>query len=142
MTISKVFAIMALAFAARLGAQVTSQQRIPVKKQRQTRVDTVFLRRVDTITVVQSETVYVAAPPPASLAAFDTTLKSDSTCGRGWVPIPIPIPIPIGHHPSTPDTPAAPTTPASVAPEPATIWMVGAALGALGFARRRRKHDD
>jgi hypothetical protein len=139
----KALLILALALAIPVGAQTTSQQRIPVRKQqRPIRVDTVVMQRVDTVTILRSDTVYVMTPPPASLAAFDTTLKSDSTCGRGWVPIPIPIPIPVAHHPSEPDSPSTPTPPASVAPEPSTIWMVGAALTVLGIARRRHKRDE
>ena len=104
----KTCVILALALAAPLGAQATSQQRIPVKKQRPVHVDTVVVRQVDTVMVVRNDTVYVAAPPPASLAAFDTTVKSDSSCRRGWLPIPIPIPIPYGHHEPTPETPTFP----------------------------------
>jgi hypothetical protein len=135
-------AILVLALAAPLGAQATSQQRIPVKKQRPVRVDTVVLRQVDTVMIVRNDTVYVAAPPPASLAAFDTTVKSDSSCGRGWIPIPIPIPIPFKRHEPAPETPTIPTTPtlpSSVTPEPATIWLVGAGLSAMGLAGRRAR---
>lgn len=142
-------AILALALTAPLGAQVTSQQRIPVRKQRPVHVDTVLLRQVDTVMVVRNDTVYVAAPPPTSLAAFDTTIKSDSSCRRGWLPIPIPIPIPFKHHEPTPETPTTPTTPtlpSSTTPEPATIWLVGAGLSALGLAggraRKRRRESD
>lgn len=138
----KTCVILALALAAPLGAQATSQQRIPVKKQRPVHVDTVVVRQVDTVMVVRNDTVYVAAPPPASLAAFDTSVKSDSSCGRGWVPIPIPIPIPYGHHEPTPETPTAPTIPTlptSTTPEPATIWLVGAGLSAMGLAGRSAK---
>lgn len=145
----KTCVILALALAAPLSAQATSQQRIPVKKQRPVHVDTVVVRQVDTVVVVRNDTVYVAAPPPSSLAAFDTAVKSDSTCGRGWLPIPIPIPIPYTHHeptPETPTTPTIPTLPSSTTPEPATIWFVGAGLSALGLVRRRarqrRKRDN
>jgi len=140
----KTCVILALALAAPLGAQATSQQRIPVKKQRPVHVDTVVVRQVDTVMVVRNDTVYVVAPPPMSLAAFDTTVKGDSTCGRGWLPIPIPIPIPIpySHHeptPETPSTPTIPTLPSSTTPEPATVWLVGAGLSALGLVRRRAR---
>jgi hypothetical protein len=145
----KTCVILALALAAPLSAQATSQQRIPVRKQRPVHVDTVVVRQVDTVMVVRNDTVYVAAPPPTSLAAFDTAVKSDSTCGRGWVPIPIPIPIPYSHHeptPETPSTPTLPTLPSSTTPEPATVWLVGAGLSALGLVRRRarqrRKSDN
>ena len=138
----KTCVILALALAAPLGAQATSQQRIPVKKQRPVHVDTVVVRQVDTVMVVRNDTVYVAAPPPASLAAFDTSVKSDSSCGRGWLPIPIPIPIPYGHHeptPETPTTPTIPTLPSTTTPEPATIWLVGAGLSAVGLLGRRAR---
>lgn len=135
-------AILVLALAAPLGAQATSQQRIPVKKQRPVHVDTVVVRQVDTVMIVRNDTVYVAAPPPTSLAAFDTTVKSDSTCGRRWLPIPIPIPIPFRHHESTPEVPTTPTIPplpSSTTPEPATIWLVGAGLSAVALVRRRAR---
>jgi hypothetical protein len=140
----KTCAILILALSAPLGAQAASQQRIKLRKQHPIHVDTVVLRQVDTVVVVRNDTVYVASPPATSLAAFDTTAKTDSTCGKSWFPIPIPIPIPIGHHGSTPETPAppaVPTLPASTAPEPATIWLVGAALSAAALVRRREKNQ-
>jgi hypothetical protein len=121
--------ILALALASRLGAQATSQQRIPVRKQHSAPVDTVVLRLVDTVTVVRTDTVYIAAGAVAPLATFDTLQRRDSVpCGKGVIPIPIPIPI---DH----------SSPASTVPEPASIWLVGTGLVAIGFAWGR-KHKE
>ena len=124
------FLILALALASRLGAQATSQQRIPVKKQHSTPVDTVVLRLVDTVTLRQTDTVYIAAGAVAPLATFDTLQTRDSLpCGKGVIPIPIPIPI---DH----------SSPASTVPEPASIWLVGTALVAIGFVWGRKHKEE
>ena len=122
--------VLALAFASQVGAQATSQQRIPVRKQHVTPVDTVVLRLVDTVFVARTDTLYVAAGTVAPLATFDTLMTRDSTpCGRGIIPIPIPIPL--GH-----------SSPASTVPEPASIWLVGTGLVAIGFVWGRRHKSD
>jgi len=122
--------ILALMLAGRLGAQATSQQRIPVHKQHLTPVDTVVLRLIDTVTVLQSDTVYVAAGAVAPLATFDSVMTRDSVnCRKGVIPIPIPIPI--DHSP-----------PASTVPEPASVWLVGTALVAVGFVWGRKHKEE
>ena len=115
--------------AARLGAQTTSQQRIPIHKQHRTPVDTVVLRLVDTVVVVRTDTLYVSAGAVGPLATFDTLMRTDSTrCGKGIIPIPIPIPI---DH----------SSPASTVPEPASVWLVGTGLIAIGFVWGRRHKE-
>jgi hypothetical protein len=122
----KLALVLALALASRLGAQATAQQRIPIRKQHLTPVDTVVLRIVDTVTIVRTDTLYISAGVVAPLATFDTVLQRDSVgCGKGIIPIPIPIPI---NHAS----------PASTVPEPASIWLVGTALVAMGFVWGRK----
>lgn len=117
----KYLAIVCLALATQLGAQVTSQQRIRVNKQRVARVDTVVIRLVDTVFL--HDTLYVpAAAPFTTTLPFDSLARRDTTCGRGVIPIPIPIPIPDGHDHA-----------ASVIPEPATVWMTGLGLLVVGF---------
>ena len=118
--------IMALALATRVGAQVTSQQRIPVRKQHRTPVDTVVLRLVDTVVVLRTDTVYIAAGAVAPTLMVDTLMKRDTVnCGKGIIPIPIPIPI---DH----------SSPASTVPEPASVWLVGTGLVAVGFVWGRK----
>jgi hypothetical protein len=118
--------VLALALATRVGAQATSQQRIPVRKQHRTPVDTLVLRLVDTVLVLRTDTVYIAAGAVAPIVAFDTLMKSDSVnCGKGIIPIPIPIPI---NH----------SSPASTVPEPASVWLVGTGLVAVGFVWGRK----
>jgi len=120
--------ILALVAASRLGAQATSQRHIPIRKQHQTPVDTVVLRLVDTVTVLQTDTVFIAAGSVAPLATFDTLMKTDSVnCGRGLVPIPVPIPL--GHSSASA---------ASTVPEPASVWLVGTGLIAIGFVWGRK----
>ena len=124
----KSLAIACLVLATHLGAQVTSQQRIRINKQQHAKVDTVVIRLVDTVFV--HDTLYLPAAAPLSTTfPFDSLAQRDTTCGRGVVPIPIPIPIPVGHE-----------QPASVVPEPATLWMTGVGLLVLGFmwGRTRR----
>jgi len=119
----KYIAIVCLALATQLGAQVTSQQRIRVNKQQVARIDTVVIRLVDT--VFFHDTLYVpAAAPFTTTFPFDSLALRDTTCGRGVIPIPIPTPIPIpdGHDHA-----------ASVIPEPATVWMTGLGLLVVGF---------
>ena len=121
--------ILSLALAAHLGAQATSQQRIPIKKQHRTPVDTVVVRIVDTVTVVRTDTLYVSAGAVGPLVTFDTLMRTDSTrCGKGIIPIPIPIPI---DH----------SSPASTVPEPASVWLVGTGLIAIGFVWGRRHKE-
>jgi hypothetical protein len=126
----KLVSILSFVLAARLGAQATSQQRIPVRKQHRTPIDTVVLRLIDTVTVRRTDTLYVAAGAVGPLATFDTLTRPDSTpCGKGIIPIPIPIPI---DH----------SSPASTVPEPASVWLVGTGLIAIGFVwgRRHKEH--
>jgi hypothetical protein len=126
----KLVSILSLVLAAHLGAQATSQQRIPVRKQHRTPIDTVVLRLIDTVTVRRTDTLYVAAGAVGPLATFDTLSRPDSTpCGKGIIPIPIPIPI---DH----------SSPASTVPEPASVWLVGTGLIAIGFVwgRRHKEH--
>ena len=125
----KSLAIICLVVATHLGAQVTSQRRIQINKQQRVTVDTVVIRLVDTVFI--HDTLYLPAATPLSKTfPFDSLIQRDTTCGRGVVPIPIPIPIPGGHE-----------QPASVVPEPATVWMTGVGLLVLGFmwGRRRRR---
>jgi hypothetical protein len=127
----KLASILLLAVAARIGAQATSQQRIPIHKQRRTPVDTVVIRLVDTVVVRRTDTLYVAAGAVGPMATFDTLMRTDSTrCSKGIIPIPIPIPI---NH----------SSPASTVPEPASLWLVGTGLVAFGFVwGRRHKERD
>ena len=123
----KSLAVVCLVLAAQLGAQVTSQQRIQIKKQQHTRVDTVVIRLVDTVFV--HDTLYLPAAVPLSTTfPFDSLAQRDTTCRRGVVPIPIPIPIPGGHE-----------QPAAVVPEPATLWMTGIGFLVLGFMSGRTR---
>ena len=115
------------------GRRVRSDQRIPIQKTHVTPIDTVVLRRVDTVTVVRVDTVYVPMAAATPLAALDTLMKTDTLkCTNGVFPVPIPIPIPGPDHPGGPSA-------ASTAPEPATVWLVGAGLIALGFIWGRRQ---
>ena len=146
-------ALVALALASSLGAQTptvegtaspsraakttgaTSDRRIPIQKTRVVPIDTVVLRRIDTVTVLRVDTVYVPMAAASPLAALDTLMKTDTLkCTNGVFPVPIPIPLPGPDHPGGPSV-------ASAAPEPATVWLVGSGLLALGFAwgRRQRK---
>ncbi len=150
----KVCALLALAMASSLGAQTpsprgkalpsgvsgtsaaprrtTSDQRIPIQKTHVVPIDTVVLRRVDTVTLWRVDTVYVPVAAAGPLAAFDTLMKTDTLkCTNKVFPVPIPIPLP------GPDRPGGPSV-ASTAPEPATAWLVGAGLIALGFVWGRR----
>jgi len=127
----KLALILSLALVNHVGAQATSQQRIPIKKQHRTPVDTVVVRIVDTVTVLRTDTLYIAAGAVGPLVTFDTLMRTDSTrCGKGIIPIPIPIPI---DH----------SLPASTVPEPASVWLVGTGLIAIGFVwGRRHKERD
>ena len=148
-------ALLALALASSLGAQTptpqgkpsaqsgakaaraTSDQRIPIQKTKVLPIDTVVLRRIDTVTVVRVDTVYVPMAAATPLAALDTLMKTDTLkCTTGVFPVPIPIPLPGPDHPGGPSI-------AATAPEPATAWMVGAGLIAIGFVwgRRHRKGE-
>jgi hypothetical protein len=101
-------------------------------------IDTVVMRRVDTVVVLRVDTVYVTTAAPTALAALDTLMKTDTLrCTKAVFPVPIPIPVP------GPDQPSGPSV-ASTTPEPATVWLVGAGLVALGFVwgRRRRPIND
>lgn len=154
----KLCALLAIALASSLGAQApvpqgkpasktgtkdstamrraTSDHRIPIQKTHTIPVDTVVLRRVDTLIVVRVDTVYVPMAAAAPLAALDTLMKTDTLkCTNGVFPVPIPIPIPGPDHPGGPSA-------ASTAPEPATVWLVGAGLIALGFVWGRRHRDS
>lgn len=122
----KLALVLSLALASQLSAQATSQQRIPVRKQHQTPVDTVVIRLVDTVLVLRTDTLYIAAGAVAPLATFDTLMRRDTVpCGKGIIPIPIPIPI---DH----------SSPASTVPEPASVWLVGTGLVAIGFVWGRK----
>lgn len=115
------------------GARAMSDQRIPIQKTRVLPIDTVVLRRVDTVTVVRVDTVYVPMAAATPLAALDTLMKTDTLkCTNGVFPVPIPIPLPgPDHHGGS--------SVASTAPEPATVWLVGAGLVAIGFVWGRRQ---
>lgn len=129
----KVMAVVALLLATQVGAQTTSQQRIPIKKQRvAVRVDTVVIRLVDTVIV--KDTVYLPAATPLTTALpLDSLVAPDTSCRRSAFPIPVPIPIPIDHN-----------SPASTIPEPGTLWLTGIGLLAVGFVwgRRHRKRNS
>src|SRR5215211_747807 len=114
---------LAVALSGSVGAQVSSQQRIPVRKQRPPRVDTVVVRVVDTVVIQTVDTLYVLGAAP--MTTFDSLVKTDTLqCSNAVIPVPIPIPIPTGGRdsPSTPVNPSTPPT--SVTPEPATLWLV------------------
>lgn len=125
--------ILGLLLAGQVGAQATSQQRIPIRKQRVTmRVDTVVIRLVDTVIV--KDTVYLAAAAPlTTMLPLDSLVAPDTSCNRSAFPIPVPIPIPLDHH-----------SPATTIPEPTTLWLTGTGLLALGFVwgRRHRRRDS
>ena len=138
--------LLSIALASSLGAQTplpqgkaspptpraASDQRIPIQKTRVFPIDTVVLRRVDTVTLLRVDTVYVTTAAPTVLGMLDTLMKTDTLkCTNKVFPVPIPIPIPgTDHHGGL--------GVASTAPEPATAWMVGVGLVALGFVWGRR----
>src|SRR3954469_22247204 len=145
----KFCALIFLALATSLGAQSpslqgktsppprrpASEKRIPIQKTHFAPIDTVVLRRVDTVTVLRVDTVYVTTAAPTALAALDTLMKTDTLkCTNAVFPVPIPIPIP------GPEGPGGPSA-ASTAPEPATAWLVGVGLVALGFVWGRRHRE-
>jgi hypothetical protein len=147
----KLCALLTIALASSLGAQTpspqgnssspsrhpASAQRIPIQKTHFTPIDTVVMRRVDTVAVLRVDTVYVTTAAPTALAALDTLMQTDTLkCTKAVFPVPIPIPIP------GPDQPGPSI--ASTTPEPATAWLMGAGLVALGFVwgRRRRPAND
>lgn len=142
----KRYPLLFFALAAGLGAQtplpqgkvpspqrrVSSDQRIPIQKTRRIPIDTVVLQRVDTVTLLRVDTVYVPLAAPTVLGMLDTLTRIDTLkCTNKVFPVPIPIPIPGTDHPGGLGV-------ASTAPEPATTWMVGAGLVALGFVWGRR----
>ena len=140
----KRYALLTLALATSLGASLgaqtrrpqgqpaSSDRRIPIQKTRAVPIDTVVLRRVDTVTLLRVDTVYVTTAAPTIAGMLDTLMKTDTLkCTNKVFPVPIPIPIPGTDHPSGLGT-------ASTAPEPATAWLVGAGLVALGFVWGRR----
>ena len=147
----KFCALLILALASGLGAQApspqgrtssaprtaASAQRIPIQKTHFVPIDTVVMRRIDTVTVLRVDTVYVTTAAPTALAALDTLMKTDTLkCTKAIFPVPIPIPLPGTDQPGGPSA-------ASTTPEPATAWLVGAGLVALGFVwgRRQRAGD-
>jgi len=112
--------------------RAASDQRIPIHKTHFTPVDTVVLQRVDTVTLLRVDTVYVTTAAPNVLGVLDTLMKTDTLkCTNKVFPVPIPIPIPGTDHPGGLGV-------ASTAPEPATAWLVGTGLVALGFVWGRR----
>jgi len=112
-----------------------SDKRIPIQKTRAFPIDTVVLRRVDTVTLLRVDTVYVTTAAPTVAGMLDTLMKTDTLeCTNKVFPVPIPIPLPGTHHPDGPGV-------ASTAPEPATAWLVGAGLVAIGFVWGRRRRD-
>jgi hypothetical protein len=124
--------------AAPASRQAASDQRIPIQKTRFVPVDTVVLQRVDTVTLLRVDTVYVTTAAPSVLGVLDTLLKTDTLkCTNKVFPVPIPIPIPVGgtDHPGGLGV-------ASTAPEPATAWLVGVGLVALGFTWGRRQRGS
>ena len=145
----KLCALFTIALASGLGAQTpvpqgkaaparhaASDRRIPIQKTHMVPVDTVVLRRVDTITVFRVDTVYVPIAAATPLAALDTLMKTDTLkCTNGVFPVPIPIPLPGPDHHGGPSV-------ASTAPEPATVWLVGAGLVAIGFVWGRRQRSS
>ena len=146
----KRYVLLILALASGLGAQTplpqakvsaaprgaASDRRIPIQKARVFPIDTVVLRRVDTVTLLRVDTVYVTTAAPTVLGMLDTLMKTDTLkCTNKVLPVPIPIPIPGTDHHSGLGV-------ASTAPEPATAWMVGVGLVALGFAWGRRKRES
>ncbi|HEV8217744.1 MAG TPA: PEP-CTERM sorting domain-containing protein [Gemmatimonadaceae bacterium] len=137
-------ALLTLALATSLGASMGAQtprpqgrpaasdRRIPIQKTRAVPIDTVVLRRVDTVTLLRVDTVYVTTAAPTIAGMLDTLMKTDTLkCTNKVFPVPIPIPIPGTDHPGGLGT-------ASTAPEPATAWLVGVGLVALGFVWGRR----
>ena len=143
-------ALLTLALATSLGAQAPSPQgrisspapaagrtasekRIPIQKSRVVPIDTVVLRRVDTVTLLRVDTVYVTTAAASVLGALDTLMKTDTMkCTNKVFPVPIPIPLPGTDHMGGLGV-------ASTAPEPATAWLVGSGLVALGFVWGRRQ---
>jgi hypothetical protein len=116
--------------------QAASDQRIPIHKTHFTPVDTVVLQRVDTVTLLRVDTVYVTTAAPTVLGVLDTLMKTDTLkCTNKVFPVPIPIPLPGTDHPGGLGA-------ASTAPEPATAWLVGSGLVALGFVWGRRHRES
>jgi len=136
-----------LALASSLGAQApipqgktsptatrptASDRRIPIQKTRVVPIDTVVLRRIDTVTLLRVDTVYVTTAAPNVLGMLDTLMQTDTVkCIKTVFPVPIPVPIPGPDHHGGLGV-------ASTAPEPATGWLVGVGLVALGFVWGRR----
>jgi hypothetical protein len=128
-------ALLALA-ALPLGAQATSQRRIPVGKEHapaKPHVDTVRIVVHDTVVVHHTDTLSVfktaTLPPAAPPAEHDS-----ASCSNRYIPIPIPIPIPRGHGAGSG---AGATPPTTATPEPGTIALVGTGFAALVWFRRR-----
>jgi len=139
----KRYALLTFALASSLAAQTpqpqgkpASERRIPIQKTRVVPIDTIVLRRVDTVTLLRVDTVYVTTAAPTLAGMLDTLLHTDTLKFTNKVfPVPSPIPSPGTDHPGGLGT-------ASTAPEPATAWLVGAGLVALGFVWGRRHRES
>ena len=135
--------LLTFTLAASLGAQTplpqgkaSSERRIPIQKTHVTPLDTVVLNRVDTVTLLRVDTVYVTIAAPTVAGIIDTLIKTDTLkCTNKVFPVPIPIPIGGTDHYGGLGV-------ASTAPEPATAWLVGVGLVALGFAWGRRRRGS
>ena len=119
-------------------AQVTSQKRIPVGKEKEAPGevatpaapvvihDTIVVYKTDSLGVFQS--ALSSTVPDKSLA---------EACGSRWLPVPIPIPIPLEHHDHAA---SAIVTPVQATPEPGTLTLFGTGLfGLTLYVKRPRK---
>ena len=127
--------IVAAAPSARAQKPARSSVVIPLKKEKAADAKTITVH--DTVTMVRVDTVKVVQ------TVVDTVFKVDTlrdSCSRGAFPLPIPVPIPLDHHVQGQPAILDPAMPTSVAPEPATLVMVGTGLAAmLGFSLYKKQ---